>query len=101
MLAPARGQTAGPMTSTDDEMNQRPLLKRWCGAAHMSSCLCDVFPFFLSPRKWTHWDLNPEPSACEVDVMPLHHEPSDCRHLAGPTTSTQQAHKINATAACS
>ena len=26
--------------------------------------------------KWTHWDLNPGPSACEADVMPLHHEPS-------------------------
>ena len=27
--------------------------------------------------KWTHWDLNPGPSACEADVIPLHHEPSD------------------------
>ena len=25
--------------------------------------------------KWTLWDLNPGPSACEADVMPLHHEP--------------------------
>ena len=25
--------------------------------------------------KWTHWDLNPGSSACEADVMPLHHEP--------------------------
>ena len=25
---------------------------------------------------WTHWDLNPGPSACEADVMPLHHVPS-------------------------
>ena len=25
---------------------------------------------------WTHWDLNPGPSACEADVIPLHHEPS-------------------------
>ena len=24
---------------------------------------------------WTHWDLNPGPSACEADVMPLHHVP--------------------------
>ena len=24
---------------------------------------------------WTHWDLNPGPSACEADVIPLHHEP--------------------------
>ena len=25
--------------------------------------------------KWTHWDLNPGPSACESDVIPLHHVP--------------------------
>ena len=25
--------------------------------------------------KWTHWDLNPGPSACEANVMPLHHVP--------------------------
>ena len=24
---------------------------------------------------WTHWNLNPRPSACEADVMPLHHVP--------------------------
>ena len=29
-----------------------------------------------SGGKWTHWDLNPGPSACEADVIPLHHEPS-------------------------
>ena len=27
-------------------------------------------------RQWTHWDLNPGPSACEEDVIPLHHEPN-------------------------
>ena len=25
--------------------------------------------------KWTHWGLNPGPSACEADVIPLHHVP--------------------------
>ena len=25
--------------------------------------------------KWTHWDLSPGPSACEADVIPLHHAP--------------------------
>ena len=24
---------------------------------------------------WTHWGLNPGPSACEADVIPLHHKP--------------------------
>ena len=24
---------------------------------------------------WTHWGLNPGPSACEADVIPLHHVP--------------------------
>ena len=27
------------------------------------------------PEKWTHWDLNPGLSACEADVIPLHHAP--------------------------
>ena len=31
-----------------------------------------VFWYF---QIWTHWDLNPGPSACEADVMPLHHVP--------------------------
>ena len=26
-------------------------------------------------REWTHWDLNPGPSASGADVIPLHHEP--------------------------
>ena len=26
---------------------------------------------------WTHWDLNPGPSACEADVIPLHHVPNE------------------------
>ena len=30
----------------------------------------------LSVKKWTCWDLNPGPSACEADVIPLHHKPS-------------------------
>jgi hypothetical protein len=29
----------------------------------------------LMLKKWTHWDLNPGPSACEADVIPLHHVP--------------------------
>ena len=28
---------------------------------------------------WTHWDLNPGPSACEADVIPLHHVPLNIR----------------------
>ena len=27
------------------------------------------------PGPWTHWDLDPGPSACRADVMPLHHVP--------------------------
>ena len=27
--------------------------------------------------KWTHWGVNPEPSACEADVIPLHHVPQN------------------------
>ena len=33
-------------------------------------------------QMWTHWDLNPGSSACEADVIPLHHVPRDgsCRN---------------------
>ena len=33
--------------------------------------------------KWTHWDLNPGPSACEADVIPLHHVPHAPSHSKG------------------
>ena len=28
-----------------------------------------------STDQWTHWGLSPGPSACEADVIPLHHVP--------------------------
>ena len=28
-------------------------------------------------QKWTHWGLNPGPSACEADVISLHHAPNE------------------------
>ena len=28
-----------------------------------------------APIRWTHWGLNPGPSACKADVIPLHHVP--------------------------
>ncbi len=39
-------------------------------------------------KAWTHWGLNPGPSACEADVIPLHRVPAgagrgDARKLAG------------------
>ena len=33
--------------------------------------------FFARLSIWTHWDLNPGPSACEADVIPLHHVPNE------------------------
>jgi hypothetical protein len=32
---------------------------------------------------WTHWDVNPELSACEPDVIPLHHMPLGSFEAAG------------------
>ena len=29
----------------------------------------------MCERRWTHWGLNPGPSACRADVIPLHHVP--------------------------
>ena len=31
----------------------------------------------MSAQIWTHWGLNPGPSACEADVIPLHHVPDE------------------------
>ena len=45
-----------------------PVLRTW-GLNGMS------WANFVGPPKWTHWDLNPGPSACEADVIPLHHVP--------------------------
>ena len=30
---------------------------------------------FSTDMDWTHWGLNPGPSACGADVIPLHHVP--------------------------
>ena len=48
-------------------------------------------------QEWTHWDLNPGPSACEADVIPLHHVPLAVRpryamqSLNGPTSEVVAA----------
>ena len=45
----------------------------------------------LLAGKWTHWDLNPGPSACGADVIPLHHEPhvARARHKSSDTKGTE------------
>ena len=57
------------------EKQCEPLLSKRSHAMIGASC-----------EQWTHWDLNPGPSACEADVIPLHHVPSDCQ---GPLLDTQ------------
>ena len=32
--------------------------------------------------EWTHWGLNPGPSACGADVIPLHHVPDDYKAMS-------------------
>ena len=56
------------------EKQCEPLLSKRSHAMIGASC-----------EQWTHWDLNPGPSACEADVIPLHHVPSDCQ---GPLLNT-------------
>jgi hypothetical protein len=34
-------------------------------------------------QKWTHWGLNPGPSACKADVIPLHHVPGTTFLIGG------------------
>ena len=38
-------------------------------------CFISYILSFILLHKWTHWDLSPGPSACEADVIPLHHAP--------------------------
>ena len=38
-----------------------------------------------------HWDLHPGPSACEADVIPLHHVPNWCQY--GRVVIQQKLHK--------
>ena len=62
--------------------------RTWVGSPLASSGCCNCgrrpkcmptphAPTHASPvaKLWTHWDLSPGPSACEADVMPLHHVP--------------------------
>ena len=49
-----------------------------CNCGRRPKCMPTLHaPTHASPvaQLWTHWDLNPGPSACEADVMPLHHVP--------------------------
>ena len=49
-----------------------------CGNVHLISCApaeANMHQTKCLKSKWTHWDLNPGPSACEADVIPLHHVP--------------------------
>ena len=37
---------------------------------------------------WTHWGLNPGPSACEADVIPLRHVPVACGQVSRRSVRT-------------
>ena len=41
-----------------------------------TSCL-SALALKQTEHKWTHWGLSPGPSACEADVIPLHHVPDE------------------------
>ena len=44
-----------------------------------AQALLPLFQKRSVPRSWTHWGLNPGPSACEADVIPLHHVPLEIK----------------------
>jgi hypothetical protein len=49
------------------------------------------------PDMWTHWDLNPRHSACEADVIPLHHVPhrkGKCRGGTGKAWQIAMASRL-------
>ena len=45
------------------------------GRPHLECAVLPADQLYWHHHAWTHWDLNPGPSACEADVMPLHHVP--------------------------
>ena len=73
-------------------------------ARHASIANCSGVRAALTPRQplldasltivWTHWGLNPGPSACEADVMPLHHVPDEqkCHVCSRSTHPTKAKH---------
>ena len=75
------------MTHVETSWLRPPFLVTWasdpnavsCVFACVCACVCVCVCVCGHPcaQKWTHWDLNPGPSACEADVIPLHHEPYD------------------------
>ena len=56
----------------------------WASVGLVSFCAFQIGldSRFPSCQKWTHWDLNPGPSACGADVIPLHHVPVDTARQA-------------------
>ena len=71
MRSVRKASGAGPTymcceTNSCLEKQCEPLLSKRSHAMIGASC-----------EQWTHWDLNPGPSACEADVIPLHHVPSE------------------------
>ena len=62
---------------------------RWVFCKLLVICLLRHLRLLRGTRaKWTHWDLNPGPSACEADVIPLHHVPH------APGHSKQVSHSV-------
>ena len=47
-----------------------------CDEGLSGSYTASLAPQDQRRQQWTHWDFNPGPSACEADVIPLHHEPA-------------------------
>ena len=49
---------------------------------------------------WTHWGLNPGPSACKADVIPLHHvpicgsNPDACAAIGNPPSAVGHTDRI-------
>ena len=72
-----------PATCLTDVSYSPTLIRKEHTSNQFSFNLCRYLPCIISLskigawKKWTHWGLNPGPSACEADVIPLHHVPSD------------------------
>lgn len=80
-------QTIKQTTNPSLQQNYLRQSIRYCCPSRLTKTICNRWPRSATTRnaltkerdgnkQWTHWGLNPGPSACEADVIPLHHVPS-------------------------
>ena len=69
------GVLASRMTTAASASSQSTLKQVLANKGFAMSAQIQLCSNVSSLQAWTHWGLNPRPSACRVSVIPLHHVP--------------------------